>query len=103
MANDYIIVTRTNRPQLGNQAIRAANLLKELRELIDGLNDAGQHMNDGSTYTTLEAQFGLSAGAGANFLSLVDTINTLLNKNTDVTGANRLSQLDEFQSRLAGQ
>jgi len=88
---------------LGSQAIAAANKLKELRELVDGLNDAGAHMWTGSDYTVLEAQFGLAAGTGANFLSLLGLLNTILNANTDVTGANRLSQLDEYQSRLAGQ
>ena len=83
--------------------IAAANRLKELRELVDGLNDAGAHMWTGADFTVLEAQFGLTAATGANFLSLLGLINTILNTNTDVTGANRLSQLDEFQSRLAGQ
>jgi hypothetical protein len=102
MANDFIVITRTNRPQLGNQLIRAANLTKELRELIDGLNDVAGHMHDGVTYTTFEQQFGLS-GNGANVITLMGLIQTILNSNADVTGANRLSQLDEFVSRLAGQ
>jgi len=101
MAADYIVVTKTSRPQLGNQLIRAANLTKELRELVDGLNDAGQHMFNGADYTLFEQQFGVSNGA--NVLTLLGLINTIFNSNGEVTGANRLSQLDEFQSRLAGQ
>jgi hypothetical protein len=50
-----------------------------------------------------EAQFGLAAGQGANALSLLGLINTILNTSGEVTGANRLAQLDEFQARLAGQ
>jgi hypothetical protein len=101
MAADYIVVTKTNRPNLGAQLIRLANMLREVRDLSDALNDSGSHMFDGGDYTVFEAQFGVTGGA--NVLSLMGLINTILNANTDVTGANRLSQLDEFVSRLAGQ
>jgi hypothetical protein len=101
MAADYIAVTKTNRPNLGAQLIRAANTLRELRDLIDALNDAGGHMFAGADYTVFEAQFGVTGGA--NVLALIGLVNTILNTNTDVTGANRLSQLDEFVARLAGQ
>jgi hypothetical protein len=96
-------VTKTNRPQLGSQLIRAANLTRELRDLVDALNDTGQHQFDGADYTVFEAQFGLTAGQGANALTLLGLINTILNTSGDVTGANRLAQLDEFVARLAGQ
>lgn len=102
MANDYIIVTRTNRPQLGSQLIAAANRLKELRELVKGLADVAGHQHDGATYTTFEQQFGLS-GNGANVITLLGLIDIILNGSGDVTGANRLSQLNEFVGRLAGQ
>lgn len=101
MAADYIVVTKTNRPQLGNQLIAAANRLKELRELVKGLNDIGNHQFDGADYSVFESQFGVTGGA--NVLSLIGLINTIFNTNTDVTGANRLAQLDEFVGRLAGQ
>lgn len=101
MAADYIVVTKTNRPQMGNQLVRAANMLRELRDLVDTLNDAGGHMFNGADYTVFEAQFGVTGGA--NVLTLIGLINTILNTNTDVTGANRVAQLDEFVSRLASQ
>jgi hypothetical protein len=101
MAADFIAVTKTSRPQLGNQLIRAANLTRELRDLIDALNDAGQHMFTGADYTVFEAQFGVTGGA--NVLTLLGLINNILNTNGEVTGANRLAQLDEFVARLAGQ
>jgi hypothetical protein len=101
MAADFVVVTKTNRPQLGNQLIRAANLTRELRDLIDALNDAGQHMFAAADYTVFEAQFGVTGGA--NVLTLIGLVNTILNTNTDVTGANRLAQLDEFVARVAGQ
>lgn len=103
MANDYIIITRTNRPQLGSQIIAAANRLKELRELVRGLADVAGHMHDGATYTTLEAQFGIPAGSGANFVTLLGLLDNILNTNTTVAGTDRLSQLNEFVGRLAGQ
>lgn len=103
MAADFIVVTKTNRPQMGNALIRAANMTRELRDLIDAINDAGQHCFNGADYTVFEAQFGLVAGTGSNTLSLLGLVNTIFNTNTDVTGANRLAQLDEFVARIAGQ
>lgn len=88
---------------MGNQLIAAANRLKELRELVDGLNDAGQHQFNGADFTLFEQQFGVATGQGANVLTLIGLINTILNSNGDVAGASRLSQLEEFQARLAGQ
>lgn len=101
MAADFIVVTKTNRPQMGNQLIRLANLVREVRDLSDALNDAGQHCFNGADYTVFEAQFGVTGGA--NVLTLLGLVNSILNTNGEVTGANRLSQLDEFVARLAGQ
>jgi hypothetical protein len=103
MAADYIAITKTSRPQLGSQLIRAANLTRELRDMVDALNDIGQHQFAAADYSVFEAQFGLSAGQGANTLNLLGLINTILNTNGEVTGPNRLSQLDEFIARLSGQ
>jgi hypothetical protein len=101
MAADYIVVSKTNRPQLGTQLIRAANLTKELRELVDGLNDVANHQVDGGNVALFEAQFGVTGGA--NVVTLLGLVNTIFNTNGEVTGANRLSQLDEFVGRLSGQ
>lgn len=103
MAADYLVITKTNRPQLGSQLIRAANMMRELRDMVDALNDVGQHQFDGGDFAMFEAQFGISTGQGANALTLLGLINTILNTNTDVTGANRMAQLNEFVDRLAGQ
>lgn len=101
MAADYIVVDRSK--QLGNQLVRAAGLLREVQTLIDQLNDIGQHCFNGADYTVLEARFGLATGTGANTLTLLALVHTILNTGTDVTGANRTSQLEEFTSRIAGQ
>jgi hypothetical protein len=101
MAADYIVVTKTNRPQLGNQLVTLANKLRDVRDLCDALNDAGQHQFEAADYSLFQSQFGVSNGA--NVLTLIGLVNTILNTNGEVTGANRLSQLDEFVSRLAGQ
>lgn len=101
MAADYIVVDRGK--QLGNGLVRAADLCRELRDLVDKLADIGGHCFNGADYSVFEARFGLVAGTGGNTLTLLTLIQTILNSGTDVTGANRLSQLDEFVSRLAGQ
>ncbi len=103
MAADYLVITKTNRPMMGSQWIALANQIRQVRDLCDALNDAGSHQFNGSDYTVLEAQVGLAPGTGANALSLLGLINTILNTNTDVTGVNRLAQLDEFVARVAGQ
>jgi hypothetical protein len=103
MAADYIVVAKTNRPQLGAQLVNLANRLREVRDLCDALNDIGQHQFNGADFSLFEAQFGLTAGTGANTLTLLGLINTILNTSGTVAGVDRLSQLDEFVSRLAGQ
>lgn len=60
-------------------------------------------MWDGADFAVFEAQFGIATGQGANALSLLGLIHTILNSTTDVTGAARRSQLAEFIARLAGQ
>lgn len=101
MAADYITVNRGK--QLGNSLVRSADLIRELRELIDKLNDAVGHSFASSDYSVMEANFGLAAGTGANTATLIGLVSIIVNTNTDVTGANRSSQLDEFAARLAGQ
>jgi hypothetical protein len=101
MAADYITVDRSK--QLGNGLVRAADLLRELRELVDKLQDAGNHSNNGTDYSVMEANFGLPAGSGANALTLINILGDTLNTATDKAGAVRLGQLDEFCARLAGQ
>lgn len=101
MAADYLTVN-TAKP-LGSKLVRAANLLRELRELVDLLSDAKDHSFAAVDYTVLETNFGLTASTGANVATLLGLIQTIFNTNTDVTGANRLAQLDEFCARLAGQ
>jgi hypothetical protein len=103
MANDYLKITQTNRPQPGNQAISLANQLRDVRDKADALNDMAGRMHDGVTFTTVEANFGLPAGTGGNFVTLLQQLQDILNGTTEVTGANRLARLDEFVSRLAGQ
>lgn len=101
MAADYIKVDRTK--QLGNGLVRAAGLMRELRDLVDNLNDIGQHCFAASDFTVFEERFGLVAGTGANALTLLGLINTILNTNGTVAGQTRVDQLDEFVSRLNGQ
>lgn len=101
MAIDYINVDRSK--QLGNNTVRAAELILELRALVDKLNDSVGRMNDGSNYTAVETNFGIGSGKGANFATLMLQIHEIFNTATEVTGANRLARIDEFCARLAGQ
>jgi hypothetical protein len=101
MAADFIAVNRAK--QLGSSLVRAADLLRELRELVDKISDAKDHSFTGVDYSVMEANFGLAAGAGANVATLLGLVQTILNTNTDVVGATRMSQLDEFCARLSGQ
>jgi hypothetical protein len=103
MAIDFVSITKTSRPQLGSQVIGLANQIRDIRDKVDALNDAASHMHDGANYALVESQFGLTGGAGANFVTLLGLLNTIMNTNGDVTGANRLAQLDEFVARIAGQ
>lgn len=104
MAADFISIPKQSRPNLGTQLISAANKCKELRELIDGLSDAKDHMNDGSSYVVMETQFGIATGSGANAATLIGLMQDIFNSNsTEVTAANRFARMEEFQARLAGQ
>ena len=101
MAADYIVVNRAK--QLGNRLVRAAELVRETCDLVDSINDVGQHCFNGGDFSVFETQFGLVTGTGSNTLTLLGLVNTILNGTGEVTGANRRAQLDEFISRLAGQ
>lgn len=101
MAADYLTVTTSK--QLGNKLVRGANLFRELRELMDLLNDAGQHSFAAADYSLMETNFGLAAGTGANVLTLIGYMSEILNSNVTVSGADRLARIDEFVARLAGQ
>lgn len=101
MAADYIVVNRSK--QLGNSLVRAADMLRELRELIDKLKDVGNHCVNAGDYSVMETVYGLASGSGANTLTLVNILNDILNTNTAVAGDTRLGQIEEFVARLAGQ
>jgi len=101
MAADFISVNRGK--QLGNSLVRSADLLRELRELIDKISDASSHSFEAGNFSMMEANFGLAAGQGANVTTMIALIKDILNTNTDVSGADRLSRLDEYVGRLAGQ
>lgn len=102
-AEDYIVINRQK--QAGNQLVRLAEEIRDLRELSDRLNSIANHQNNGASYTTFINQFGIenSTTTAANLINLMGLLNNILNTNTDVTGANRKAQLDEFVARIAAQ
>lgn len=101
MAADYIRVDRTK--QLGNRLVRCADQLLDVAQSLAELLAAGSHANDGSDYSVMETIFGLQTGTGANVLTLIDLIDTILNTGSTVAGTTRLAQIQEFTARLAGQ
>ncbi len=72
MANDYVPVSPAS-PQGGELLRRVADLRSAYDGLI-ALEAHAQHMHDGADYATVEQQFGLPAGAGANFLTLLGLV-----------------------------
>lgn len=103
MAIDYQQISKTNRPNLGAEAIAFANALRDVRDKCDALNDAAAHMHDGSNFATVETMFGLTGGQGSNWVTLLQQTHDILNTNATVAGADRLSRLDEIVARVAGQ
>jgi hypothetical protein len=101
MAADFIVVNRSK--QHGNRAVRIADLLVELRSIIDAEFSSANHMFEASDYSVLEAQFGLAAGTGANYLNLLGLMREVLNSTDEIPGASRKAWLDEYAARIAGQ
>lgn len=101
MAADYVQVNRTR--ALGDALVQLAEHLRQARVLSSFLNATGQHCFNGTDYTSMEQLFGLNAGTGANCLTLIGNLDTVLNSSTTVDGTTRQAQLLEFVSRVAGQ
>lgn len=91
MADDFIKIDRTK--QHGNQAVRLAGLIQEAQDMADNLEANAQRQWDTGEYTTLETKFGLQAGAGANFLTLLGLVKTALNH----------ADLQQYVARVANQ
>lgn len=104
MAADRIIFPKTNRSQLANRMVSAANALLDLMTESQALTDIVSHDINAADYSALETELGITAGTGANFATLLGNLNDILNVNTvEVTAANRIARLKEFVSRVACQ
>lgn len=104
MAIDFRVINRTGRTQLATQLIRLANMLREVRDLADALNDSASRMHDGANFDMVEEQFSLAdTTGGGNLVTGLQQMQDILNSNATVAGTDRLSQLDEFVARHAGQ
>jgi hypothetical protein len=101
MAADFLTVN-TSKP-LGAKLVAAANLLRQLRELVQQMADCSGHMFTGADYSVLEQQFGLQTGTGANVATLIGIQQGILVGATGAGGATQQGQILEFCSRLAGQ
>jgi hypothetical protein len=101
MAADFIPLDRSK--QLANNIVRQAELIRELRELSDKNSDNANHMFNGSDYTVLIAQTGVSIDNAAQLTTLLGYMTEIMNSIATIAGADRLSRLDEFVARLSGQ
>ena len=101
MAADYLPINRSK--QHGNSCVSIAELILQLRALIDKEYDAANHMINGADYSMLETNFGIASGTGANFATLLGYMQEIFNLDTTVAGADRLARINEFCARIAGQ
>lgn len=101
MAADFLVINTAK--SLGAKAVLAANILRQYRELIAMLVADANHMNDGSDFSLVESQFGLAAGKGANFVTLLNIQDAIVNGTTGAGQATQQGQILEFVARLAGQ
>lgn len=101
MAADFIALDTTK--PMGRNIVRLAELVREVRELIDKLNDNKDHMVDSLVYTVLESRTGASTAYSGNLATLLGYMQEIFNSNATVAGADRLARLDEFVARVAGQ
>lgn len=99
--NDYVKVDRSK--QLGNNLVNLSEQIASVRQLTNLLYSISQHQFSGSDYTTLESNFGLTAGNGAIVAGVLSTLNDIFNTGNAVTDATRLASLDGFVNRLAKQ
>jgi len=83
-ANDVVLVT-TSGKTLGLQVVSAANQLRSVKTSVNDLANIFAHLSDGVTFSTLEAQLGLSAGQGTVIYALVNTLQSQINGSTAVT------------------
>ena len=98
MATNYIQVNRSKQP--GNKLVRLAALLTEARQISNDIVNVGGHTITGANHVLMETVFGLTTGDGDDVSSMVVSINNILNKDTTISGVDRLADLDEFTGRL---
>lgn len=82
MANNFYLIDRTKR--YGNDVSGVATILAQALAKLQGLKNTADNMNDGVNYATVEAQFGLVPGKGADLVFLL--ANTLTKLQDPVIG-----------------
>ncbi len=80
-----------------------ANRTAQLQALTARLKLQLSHMNDGTTYTTVESQSGATAGQGTVIVSEVNILDAIINGATGAGGATQQGQIQSLVGQLAGQ
>lgn len=101
MAADFIPVN-TAKP-FGALAVQTGNLIYQLKSSVTRMVAAANHQNNGADYSMVEQQFGLQAGAGANFVTLLNIMDAIFNGATGAGGATQQGQINEYCARISGQ
>lgn len=98
MAIDHINIDRSK--QLAADLIDLGRLLSAVRDKTRRLVAIANHQWDTDNYGTLETRFGIETSKGADALFLLNVLHEILNTTTTVSGADRLTRLDDFCARL---
>lgn len=72
MADDFVPISRS--APKGSELLQTVEGLRSVLDRLRKIRTQAEHMWDTGVHTTLEAQFGLPAGAGPNFLNLLGAV-----------------------------
>lgn len=72
MADDFLAINRGS--QKGAELVRMVDAFRSSWDALAKVRSQAEHMWEGSDYATLEAEYGLPAGSGANVLTLLGLV-----------------------------
>lgn len=101
MAADFFLINRAK--PAGAMSIGLAQSIKQIQDTVKSLIAVADHQINGSDFSYMESQFGLSAGQGEAFRTQLGLLDVIFNSTQDLTGAQRKAWLDEYFARVANQ